>query len=218
MKQIVNVITPAAAPDLLSLDEAKLLLNIPGSDTSKDALIAELITNTSDVLAVLTNRVFVKEKVQECFFGIDDCEKSLYFSRWPVKFSDITSMSDTYGNNLLQTTDWILQELSGTLFKAPPASPWQGTVVAVYSGGYIAPDEVPPALKHAALAILRDGYYASIRGALLAGVRMIAHKHARVMYYPPGPYGAFSGSGTAATPQTQRAIDALLYRYVRHFM
>lgn len=217
MQQIVNVIPPpAVSPALLSLDEAKLALNIPQSDTSKDASLTMLIKNTSDVLAVLTNRVFVKEKVQEDFYGIDDGERRIFFSRWPVKKDDIETLTND-GSDILASPDWVLEEKTGTLFK--PGGSWSGDVSAVYSGGYVSPDEVPPALKQAAIAVVRDAYYAMIRGALLSGVRMIAHKQARVMYYPSGPQGSMTtGGGTAASPATQKAIDALLGHYVRHFM
>jgi hypothetical protein len=52
-----------------------------------------------------------------------------------------------------------------------------------------------------------------LRGALLSGIRMISHKHARVMYYPTGAQAATTGR--VASPATQRALQDVLYHYTR---
>jgi hypothetical protein len=61
---------------------------------------------------------------------------------------------------------------------------------AHYTGGYKLPQETPNDLMRAASAAMREDYYIYVRGAVLSGVRMIAHKAARVQYYPPGQVGA----------------------------
>jgi hypothetical protein len=235
MQQILNVLQPAASVALLTLEEAKLALNVPASDTSRDAALNMLIEQTSDVLAVLANRVFVYETVREDFFDISNNEKRLYFSRWPVVAGDIVQLTadgvDILPNiwppptvypptppipPVVMNTNWVLEQNTGILY-TPPAGMWSGNVGAVYSGGYKNPDEVRPALKQLAVLILRDAYYAMIRGAMLSGVRMIAHKQARVMYYPQGGTIA-TASGVSASPQVQRAINDVLGHFFRYWL
>jgi hypothetical protein len=231
MQHILKVLTPADSVALLSLEEAKLVLNIPGSDTTKDATLTMLIEQTSDVLATLANRVFVYEEVQETFYAINNNEQRLYFSRWPVKLENIQMLSvddvdilQPLNTRLAGTKarvsndDWVLEESTGTLFMKPTGV-WSGTVDSIYSAGYVSPDEVPPALKQCAIMVLREAYYQFLRGAMLSGVRMIAHKHARVMYYPQGGVVATGSSGgLAASPAVARSIDNVLMHYVRHWV
>jgi hypothetical protein len=176
-----------------------------------------LIEQTSDVLATLANRVFVYEQVQETFYGINNSEQRLYYSRWPVKLEDVQTLS-VGDADILADDDWVLEESTGTLFKKPTGV-WSGTVDSIYSAGYQSPDEVPPALKQCAIMVLREAYYQFLRGAMLSGVRMIAHKHARVMYYPQGGVVATGSSGgLAASPAVARTIDNVLMHYVRHWV
>jgi hypothetical protein len=112
--------------------------------------------------------------------------------------------------------NWILEQDTGTLYKTPSGM-WSGTVDAIYSGGYKNPDEVRPALKQLAIAVLREAYFNMLRGAMLSGVRMIAHKHARIMYYPTGAQAVTSG-GQAASPAVQRAIGDVLMHLTRYWL
>jgi hypothetical protein len=225
MQQILNVLDPVANIDFMTLAEAKLMLNIPTTSTTYDAAIQMFITNMSDTVAEMANRAFVKEKVLESFYAINNNEKRIYFSRWPVKLTDIESMTDADGNDLMVAPDWVLEEKTGTLYKPPSSTTWGGTwngassgmwsgdVNITYSGGYVLPQETPPALKQLAGAMIREAYYEMLRGALLSGVRMISHKHARVMYYPTGAQAATTGR--VASPATQRALQDVLYHYTR---
>lgn len=243
MQHILNVIEPADSIALLTLEEAKLALNIPVTDITKDAALTMFIDQMSDVMSELANRVFVFEKVQETFFDINNGEKRIYFSRWPVKFGDIVQLTAD-GVDIIPnvwpplvpmqpdypvppstvppnpTSDnWVLEQDTGTLYR-PPNGIWTGNVNSVYSGGYKNPEDVPPSLKQCAIAMIREGYYAMIRGAIGSGVRMIAHKSARVMYYPQGG-GSGQGSGgggVAASPAVQRAVNDVLMKFIRHWV
>lgn len=241
MEQILNPLERAETVALLTLEEAKLALNVPGSDTSKDAVLTMFIEQTSDVLAVLANRVFVYERVQETFFDINNCEKRLFLSRWPVLFGDIERLTADGVDQLpliwpppaptqpitppalppvpaLPTdANWILEQDTGTLYKTPTGI-WSGNVDAIYSGGYKNPEEVRPALKQVAIAVLRDAYYAMLRGALLSGVRMIAHKSARVMYFPTGAQAVTGVGGIGASPAVQRAVSDVLAHLSRFWL
>jgi hypothetical protein len=235
MQHILNVIETADSVALLSLAEAKALLKIPATDTSNDAVLTMMIEQTSDEIAVLAGRVFVYEKVQETFFDISNGEKRLYFSRWPVQIEDILELTadgvDILPNLWPQplpptapptapsTTisgNWILNQIKGYMYK-PPSGIWSGNVNAIYSGGYKLPDDAPPALKGVATLVLRDAYWAYLRGAVLTGVRMISHKHARVQYYPQGQTAGSSGS-VMSSPATQRAVNDVLAHYIRHWL
>jgi hypothetical protein len=232
MQQILNILTPASSVALISLTEAKLALNISSTDLSKDAVLTMLIEQTSDVIAELANRVFVYEEVEETFYDISNNERRLYFSRWPVVLADIKSLTDGSGNNLLTPpTNWVLEQKTGFLYMVPNGSwttngttgpnVWSGNIDCVYFGGYKNPDDVAPALKYCAIIVLRDAYYAMLRGAMLTGIRMIAHKQARVMYYPTGAFGAVGTGGAGGFPASvavTRTVDAVLMKYIRHWL
>jgi len=215
---ILNVVEAWPTADLLTLAELKIQLRIPPEDTSKDAELDLIIDGVSEQIANMANRVFGFDHVQETFYNCVD-EDRLYFSQWPVKLADINTLT-LNGVDILPSVgaDWVLEEKKGFMFR--PNSPWNGTIFADYSGGYKLPDEAPDDLARAAAAAMREDYYIYTRGAVLSGVRMIAHKAARVQYYPPGQVGAtMSGSlGPAGTNATWNAVWMIVYKYIRHWV
>jgi hypothetical protein len=76
-----------------------------------------------------------------------------------------------------------------------------------YSGGYHLPDEAPPALKQAAIMLMREAYYASVRGD--ATVRMIGHKESRIIYFDPNLLARSTGGSGHGTPAQRAAADIL---------
>jgi hypothetical protein len=195
IQQNLAVVTPWPTQDLVTLENLKLMLRIPDTDTSKDAELALIIDGVSATIAKMCNRVLGYDEVMETFYNTVD-EDRVYFSQWPVKLTDIKILQ-LDGVDILPSIDvkpgspnldWILEEKTGTLFR--PNSPWNGTLFAHYTGGYKLPQETPNDLMRAASAAMREDYYIYVRGAVLSGVRMIAHKAARVQYYPPGQVGA----------------------------
>jgi hypothetical protein len=192
-------------------------LNIPTGDTSKDALLENLISGISGTIAEMCHRTFGAEEVEETFYEISDCDltQRLYLSRWPVKFADITSIGQN-GNDILVDNvlndgkdAWVLEEETGTLYLRPDLGTWGGTVDVVYTGGYVLPDGAPDALKFAAEALLREGYMSWIRSPGSFGVRLIAHKESRVSYYGPNMFP------TLGLPATWTAVGALLQKFTR---
>jgi hypothetical protein len=224
MQQLLNVITPADSQALLSLAAMKIKLLIPPTDTTKDALLTELITNMSAVVARVCNRVFGYEKVEETFYQLNDqgnppSTMRLYLSRWPVKKADIESIAHSVdgsgtSDDLLPDADatWFLEELTGTLYRRPDQGPWVDTIDVVYSGGYALPDDAPPDLTFAAEAAIREQYYLALRNPNTFGVRQLAHKESRISYYPPNMFL------TSGNPQTWQTLQAVLVHYTRHWI
>lgn len=218
MQQILNVLVPATSYDLLSLDEMKLKLGIPEANTTNDALIQEIITNVSDTVARLCNRVFGYEQVEETFYQLeDDRSQRLYLTRWPVVLSDIQSITQDGSDILvngsgLPPLNWVLEEATGTLYRRTSVGPWYGVIDVVYGGGYELPDEAPSMLKLAAEAVVRESYSAFIRNPSLYGVRLLSHKASRIGYYAP------TMLPTLGSPATWTTVKAMLAKFIRHWV
>src|SRR5215203_1386632 len=211
MQHILNELTEPTSVALISLADMKTVLGIPANDTTKDAQLAILVDNMSTTLAGLVNRVFAFRKVEETFYEVENSRR-LYFSQWPVKLADIESLTEN-GVDIRANTDWVLEEKTGTLFR--PNGFWYGDVNSIYSGGYKLPEGAPKDLMHAATAVTREGYYIGLRGSTLAGVKMLAHKQARVMFYQAGDSQSV---GSAGSPATWGAVQHVLDHYIRHWI
>jgi hypothetical protein len=217
-QQILNAIQEWSTQDLLTLEEMKVQLRIPDTDTSKDDALMFIIDSASAQIAAMVNRVFGYAKVHETFYDITGSQR-LYFSRWPVKKSEIESMT-LEGADVLPATDWVIEEKTGTLY-APPSlgrAGWGGDLDVVYYGGYKLPEEAPDDLKRAVSVAARDDYYQYLKGGALSGVRMISHKSARIQYYPQGGQTDTRGGGQATAGPTWNAINAVLRPYFRHWV
>jgi len=218
-QHILNAITEWNTQDLVTLDEVKLQLRIPTTDTSKDAELALFIDGVSAQMAHMINRVFGYAEVRETFYDVNDI-KLLYFSRWPVKLADIETMT-VDGTDILNDGTWVLEEKSGTLYTPSQfgRGSWTGDLDVKYKGGYKLPAEAPDDLKRAANVAIREDYYAWLRGATLSSnVRMISHKHARVMYYPQGQVAATMKGGGADYGPVWNSVMAVLNHYFRHWV
>jgi hypothetical protein len=234
MQQILNVTTPATATapagpyDLVSLEEMKMKFAIPDTNTQWDALIQELITNLSETIAKLCNRVFAFEEVDESFWQLEDASvvptQRLYLSRWPVKLGDISSISCN-GTDILPNLIsgpgsvpgsgqgyWILEEETGTLYMPNQFGSWLGTIDVQYGGGYELPDGAPGTLKFAVEALLRESYMSWIRSPGSYGVRLLTHKESRIGYYGPNMFP------TLGLPATWTTVQLMLNKYIRHWV
>lgn len=218
MQQILNVLTPANSQDLVSLADMKEKLFIADSDTTKDFLLQEIITNTSETVAKLCNRVFGYEQVDETFYQLEDgCSRRLYLSRWPVVQDDIATFTQD-GSDLLTSGgppgvgEWILEQETGTLYRPPPLEPWYGLIDVTYSGGYQLPDNAPGSLRFAVEALIREAYMSWIRSPSSYGMRQISHKEARIGYYPPSAFP------TIGVPGTWDGVMNVLRKYIREWV
>jgi len=215
LAHMMNVVTPWPTADLITLDEFKTALRIPLTDVSKDDELNMIIDGVSSQMAKFANRVFGFDEVQETMYNAVD-EDRIFLSQWPVKFSDIKALTlDGVDQLPSHGTVWFLEEKTGTIFWI--SAPMNGTLFADYSGGYKIPAETPDDLKRAAQVAMREDYYMYVRGSLLSGVRAIMHKHARVMYYPPGQLAATQTSGSSLGPVWQ-SVQNVLNKYIRYWV
>ena len=206
---IIKVLEPATSIDLVSLDYIKAALGIDPSDTSQDELLANYITQYSDIIARECNRVTLAyEKVRETVRCL--MPNRYYVSHWPIKEEDIESIESPRGTDYM-AADYEVEEWSGKieLFAARDEP-----IVVTYSGGYKLPDEAPPGLQAAAEIMIRAAR-AIARMQATAGVRSISHREARVMFFDPN--AALKVLSTPAAGAGQ-GVDSLLLPYKRFWV
>jgi hypothetical protein len=199
----VKILTPATSFALMTLAELKVALGIPTSNTTSDAQLQLMIDTSSATAARLCNRVFAKEKVLESW----RCQQSrrTFLSHWPVKESDIESVTTNGFDNI----DWELEEASGKLsIFSNRAEP----IIVTYTGGYDLPTEAPPELKQA-VTLMVATEKAELAAIAVTGIRMIAHKESRVMFHSPAKVGGAGGGpvGMGVMP----AVEAILSHFMR---
>jgi hypothetical protein len=211
-----NVIVPAESYDLATLDEIKTMIGISPTDTSEDELLAMWITQYSDVIATMCNRVFAYEQVAETWRGdtkpFDTDNARIFLTHYPVSPTDIVQVTGPDGSDLSQSYE--LEQKSGKLqfFNCS----WSEPIRITYSGGYQLPDAAPPALKQALTMLVQIARVWQSR-SLTAGVRSISHRESRVQFFDifqelgkmgaPGPLGVAQGM-----------LNSLLYKYIRFYV
>jgi Phage gp6-like head-tail connector protein len=208
----IKVLTPATSIDLLTLEEAKLLLGIGTGDTSQDDQLELLITMTSATIAELCNRIFARERVEETWREVGNGR--LFLSHWPVKTDDIESVMSA-GDAWL-TNAYELEEASGKLsnvkVNAAQSSDWPQSVIVTYTGGFNLPDEAPYPLKQACSILIRD-QRTEAQSAAVAGIKQIAHKEARITYFDTSSSSGSSKKSSSSGAATQ--LENLLKHYMR---
>lgn len=171
LMRISTLITPAESYDLVTLENVKLELQLPDSDTSKDAWLAQVITQISGAIERYCNRspqdtnegTFNVEEVEDLFFperdpypwqvpgGLD----SLQLSRWPIQSVEMVIVTDPPGNDttLVDTVDFQQNPAFGQLIRLdqfmnyPTLWPPVRTRVR-YKGGY---SSIPGDVQQAAM-------------------------------------------------------------------
>jgi hypothetical protein len=208
--RITKVITPAETYDLLSLDELKVAMQIDPSDTSQDDLLQQYITRYSDVIATTCNRVFAYEEVAEIWrcTNVDYTNgmKRLFVTHYPIDPAATLTLESPTGSPLDPST-YVIEEKSG---KVELLQTWAEPITITYSGGYVLPDDCPPALKQVTELMIREGQALAQR-MLNSGIRSISHRESRVQFFDPlALLTKTEGFGFATT-----AANALLMHYVR---
>jgi len=201
----VKILTPADSFDLITLAELKTALGVSTIDPTADAQWQWLINSNSVAIADLINRTLAKEKVEETWRDVQN-QQRIYLSHFPIVAADIQSVATGGGVRL----DYELEEESGKLqvftsFKEP--------VVVTYTGGYDLPVDAPEDLKQCCV-LMAATWKAQLAMVQVTGVRMIAHKEARVMFHTPTT-GGTGGGGARGVPD---AVDAILTGYTRFWV
>jgi hypothetical protein len=208
----VKVLEPATQFDLLTLDEAKLLLG--PNNTATDELLQMQISIYSATVAELCNRVFAKERVEETWRELFNGR--VFLTHWPVKETDVESVISAGGGYL--TPDFELEEQSGKLSNvvryAAESTAWAQSVVVTYTGGFVLPEEAPPPLKQATVLLIREEQI-RMRQAETAGIRQVTHKDSRVVFFDPN---AILIKTAGAKSQAMQTIESLLKQYTRFWV
>jgi len=202
----VTILTPATSFDLMTLDELKIALGSTTGTQATDDQWNWLIDVNSATIAELCNRTFAKEKVEESWRDL--VNRRVFLTHFPVKAADVESVT-TNGNLRL---DYELEEASGKLsIFTDQAEP----IVVTYTGGFLLPDEAPLPLKQACV-LLSATWKAQLAMVQVTGVRMIAHKEARVMFHTPttGSTGGSSGPWAGIPP----SVESILVQYTRFWV
>jgi hypothetical protein len=167
-----------------------------------------LVTAYSDVIATMCNRVFAKETLTETWRGIDD--NRLFLSHYPIVTpTDIASIECPRGSPM-DPSGYEIELKSGKIeLYATQSEP----IVVTYTGGYALPTDAPPALKEALSIMIREERMAAQRAAT-GGVRSLAHKESRVVYFDPNlllKQQSIAGGLTGVSVM----LNNLLMHYVR---
>jgi hypothetical protein len=166
---IIEVIAPAITHDLTTLDIAKEELGIDTDEN--DARLARWIRETSVYIERHCNRTLVKETVKEIWHGADYWYlpevsqeiRPLNLRRYPVV--EITSFGSVDEDPPLTMDDYQLDAFRGRLWRLHEGQRsywswhWSNTALMsleiTYTGGYDNPDNLPPDLQAACLALLK---------------------------------------------------------------
>jgi hypothetical protein len=211
----VKVITEADSIDLATLAEMKTMLGITVSNPTEDAQLSMWITQYSDVIATMCNRVFAKETVEETWRGdtkpFDTDNGRVFLTHYPVADDDIESISAPDGT--LIDAGYELENRSG---KLQFFTTWSEPIRITYTGGYDLPEEAPPALKQA-LAIMVGAARIFVSRQLTSGIRSISHRESRVQFFDINAAAA-KLSGIGPLGQAAETVNALLYKYMRFYV
>ena len=213
----VRVLEPADSYSFMTLEDAKIFLGISAEDTSQDAQLQMTIDMNSASIARMVNRVFGKEKVEETWRCVGpvccpDGTCRVFLMRWPLKAADIESVESPRGN-LLDPASYEVEEESGKLTLLNGCS---SEIVIVYTGGYDLPEEAPLELQQATGILTRESRTQAAQEAV-SGIRMIAHKEARVMFHSPAQSSSTTRTGGAGSAAT-RAVEDLLTHFTRYWI
>jgi hypothetical protein len=182
--EIIGESTDSAGPDLISLDDLKLALEIDG--TTEDAALQAAITHQSRIIAEYCNRRFGLAEALETFtfdrYENMPARQALTLSLYPVvEIIEISAAGAT-------AADYNFDPASGRLWMD---GCWAETVVAVlYSGGYDLPEQAPARLQQAVIKAVNDG---RTTGSRDPGIREVQHGDTRVAYFTPSLSTASSG-------------------------
>jgi hypothetical protein len=182
--EILGESTDSAGPDLISLDDLKLALEIEG--TAEDAALQAAITMQSRIIAEYCDRRFGLAEALETF-TFDRNEnmlprQALTLSLYPVV--EVVEVSTSGAT----AADYDVDPESGRLWTG---GCWAETVVAVlYSGGYDLPEQAPARLQQAVIQAVNEGRTSGTRDP---SIRELQHGDTRISYFTSSLSTASSG-------------------------
>lgn len=206
---IVKVLEPADNRNFLTVEEAKLMLGLPDGDAAADKALEQQIEIASATIAKLCNREFAREKVRETWYDLS--ANRLFLTRFPVAEADIETV--TAGGATFDEDDYELEEKSGTIRTAGVLA---APIRVTYTGGFDLPDDAPPPLKQATILLVTQQRSQATRKSI-EGIRMIAHKDSRVLFFDPTQQ-AKSTTAAGSLGSGVKQVDDLLMHYVRHYI
>lgn len=202
----ITVTVPATSQDLISLDEAKVFLNIPVGDTSRDEQLALQISVASAIVADMANRKpdlgFGETTVIETWREISNGR--LFLMHFPVSaVLDITA-----GGALMIAPNYWIDKSSG---KVSVDGTWTAPAIVHYTGGYKLPEDAPLPLKQACVTMVQEQRIRN-QQSQTSGIRLLSHKESRVAFYDPN--AILLKSIGAKSPGVQ-AAETLVRPYIR---
>lgn len=209
----IFVVTRAETQDLVSLDEAKLYLNLNWTNPTFDEQLQMQISIASATIAEIANRTFAEEELIETWREIGNGR--LFLSHWPIKDPEGIISVEHGGGYGLVAGEYTLEGDSGKLsYRAPNdavSGQWQAPAKVHYVGGYKLPEEAPLPLKQATFLLVQEQRIRN-QQAQVAGIRQLSHKEARVAFYDPN--ALLLKSLGAKSPGIQ-AAENLVKQYMR---
>jgi hypothetical protein len=201
---LVKILDPADSLDFLTLAEAKMMLGLPATpDPIADPQLAMQITIASATISQLCHRAFGYERVAEMWSRPNDGK--IWLTRWPVLDDDIETVTGMAGG-------YELENESGMLL-----GQFSDPVRITYSGGFELPDDAPPPLKQACMLMLSQARSQATRESI-EGIRMIAHKDSRVLFFDPSAQAKVSGPASGTLGSGIRQVDDLLFHFCRFWV
>jgi hypothetical protein len=173
-----------------------------------------MITQNSLLIAELCNRgprgddhTFGKETLIETVTKIGE-DQDVWLSHYPIDPAEIISVDA----NGVAVTDYRLDPRTGKISLVNGGT-WAEPVVVEYSGGFNLPDDAPEPLKQICASFIREDRVKNQQAAV-AGIRMVSHRDARVMFFDPNAVVIAQSKGGGGSPALQ-AAQKLLMKYTR---
>jgi hypothetical protein len=211
----IKVLEEPVSRAFLSLAEAKERLGLPatGGTPEADALLQIQIDDASAIIARLCSREFAKTTVTETWRG--NSHDVVYLRLWPVKDADVFGIGSgapgIWPSPPLAPGSFDLENHTGKL-RVGSADP----VAITYAGGYLLPDEAPQDLKRVCELVMRTARGDAQRESV-EGIKMIAHKESRVIFFDPNQGGTKAATVQAGSSGYGAAVDAILPLYIRRW-
>jgi hypothetical protein len=169
--QLTSVTVPASSYLLTSLVNVHLRLAIPATDTSKDALLTDLIARASQAVITHCRQPFVIETLQDVIipdrdpypYQVPGGLQPLQLARWPLVSVISVTITPMVNSPIVlnQGTDFIVDNARGELIRLNPDTgyTWRWDAVpttVVYQAGY---NPVPSDLEDAVIRLVTKAYW-----------------------------------------------------------